>query len=170
MTTQDRVAAVRRVLMYWGNIGKVKQRNLRRLAEIEQEIESAYDIRPQQLTGMPHGTQIRDMTGQSAERAIYMTAGLKAEREMLQRDTETLDRDFDMIRHEVMCLPPLQSEVITLRYCEYGYAKRGYWAKIAERVRTTEDNAKRTERKAVLGLMHLINVEDTGKEATQGHE
>lgn len=74
MTIQEQIAAVRRVLMYWGNIGKAKQRSYRRLAEIEQEIEGIYDIQPPQLTGMPHGSQISDSTSRKAAKAIYKTA------------------------------------------------------------------------------------------------
>lgn len=169
MITQDQIAAVRRVLMYWGNIGKAKQRSYRRLAEIEQEIEGIYDLQPQQLTGMPHGSQISDSTSRKAAKAICITAGLNAEKERLQQDIAALERDFDMIRYEVMCLPPLQSDIITMRYCDYGYAKREYWAKIATRAHTTVDNAKRAEHKGVVALARRIKIAPDAKEATQGH-
>ena len=53
-----------------------------------------------------------------------------------------------------MCLPPLECEVIRLRYVEYGVAKSGYWEKVAQRMHVSQDWAKALERH---GVERLIN-------------
>lgn len=143
------MAAVRRVLVYWGNIPKTKRRALQRLAEIEDELANLYDLQPAQLSGMPHGSEISDTTARRAAKAICSGKALKREQSALQGTVQRLERDYDLIEREVMCLPPLQCEIITLRYCEYGYAKYDYWSKIASKVHTSVDNAKTQERKGV---------------------
>ena len=151
------MAAVRRVLVYWGNIPKAKRRALQRLAEIEDELANLYDLQPAQLSGMPHGSEISDTTARRAARAICSGKALKREQSALQGTVQRLERDYDLIEREVMCLPPLQCEVITLRYSEYGYAKKDYWTKIARRVHTSVDNAKTLERKGVRALTRNLS-------------
>lgn len=155
------MAAVRRVLVYWGNIPKTKRRALQRLAEIEDELANLYDLQPAQLSGMPHGSEISDTTARRAARAICSGKALKREQSALQGTVQRLERDYDLIEREVMCLPPLQCEIITLRYCEYGYAKRDYWRKIAERVHTNPDYARQIERKGVRELTKHLSFPDT---------
>ena len=155
------MAAVRRVLVYWGNIPKTKRRALQRLAEIEDELANLYDLQPAQLSGMPHGSEISDTTARRAAKAICSGKALKREQNALQGTVQRLERDYDLIEREVMCLPPLQCEIITLRYCEYGYAKRDYWRKIAERVHTNPDYARQIERKGVRELTKHLSFPDT---------
>ena len=61
-----------------------------------------------------------------------------------------------LIEFEVMCLPPLECEVIKLRYVEYGVAKSGYWEKVAQRMHVSQDWAKALERHGVERLINRI--------------
>lgn len=166
MDRREKRAAVRRLLMYWGNISRARRDNETRISEIEQEIAALYDVQAQQFTGMPHGTSISDPTYHRATCNTSIIAGLHAEKALLQEENARFDRDGELIRHEVLCLPPLESEVIELRYCRFGYAKKDYWARIAARVHVSVDNAKKLERKGVDELTKHITV----KLDTIGHE
>lgn len=154
-------AAVRRVLMYWGNAERARQAKAERIAELDQEINALYDLHPQILTGMPHSTAISDPTSATALSSEKKVAGLRATQARLTDEMNEMDRRASLIEFEVMCLPPLESEVIRLRYLKYGVAKKGYWVKIAWRVHVSEDHARRLERN---GVDKLIKTIGTSKE------
>lgn len=154
----DERAAVRRVLMYWGNADRARSDKAEQIAETEQQLKGLYDIRPQVLTGMPHGGGISDTTMETALRNIKKAAGLEARIKRLSSEMADLDRIASMVEYEVMCLPPLECEVIRLRYVRFGVAKKGYWSKIAMRIHVSEDHAKTLERHGVEKLIGRIEV------------
>lgn len=154
--TKPQRAAVRRVLMYWGNAERARKEKAERIAEVEQEINAIYDLHPQALTGMPHGTGISDPTADVAVRATKRAAGLVAIKARLETEMRELDRRASLIEYEVMCLPPLECEVIRLRYVRFGVSTTGYWRKIAMRVNVSEDHVRRLERQGVDRLTCVI--------------
>lgn len=100
---QNERAAVRRLLMYWGNAERTRTDKERQLVTVDEEIESQYDLHPQRLTGMPHGSGVSDAT---------YNAALKAAREIkrLERKKTThrnraaraeLSRGHDRVRGDV---------------------------------------------------------------------
>lgn len=66
---QNDRAAVRRLLMYWGNAERTRTDKERQLVTVDEEIESQYDLHPQRLTGMPHGCEVSDATYNAALKA-----------------------------------------------------------------------------------------------------
>lgn len=155
-------AAIRRLLMYWGNAERARREKAERIAEIDQEIAGLYDLSPQRLTGMPHVARMGDPTADAAARNAKKLAGLEANKARLADEIAELDRRTSLIEYEVMCLPPLESEVIRLRYVRYGVAKSGYWQKIARRVHVSESHAKKLESKGVDRLCTTMKVDTIG--------
>lgn len=150
---------VRRVLAYWGNVERAISQRLERIGEIGQELAALYDLRPAPLSGMPHGTEISDPTVRAAERNDLKVARLEIQKQWLETEIEAMREKAASIERAVMCLPPLESEVIRLRYLRYGVARAGYWAKIAARVHVSEDHAKTLERHGVDRLAGRIKVD-----------
>lgn len=142
-------AAVRRLLMYWGNAERTRADKEQLLISVDEEIEALYDLRPQQLTGMPRGSGVSDSTPAAAQRASREAKRLEKKRQRLEDELQKLNYWAGMIEFEVMCLPSLEYEVIRLRYVKYGTAKRGYWERIARQLYISPDWAKKLERQAV---------------------
>lgn len=153
---QNERAAVRRLLMYWGNAERMRTEKERQLIAIDEEIESQYDLHPQRLTGMPHGSGISDTTYNTALKATREIKQLEMKKQRLETELQDLKYHAEMIEFEVMCLPPLECEVIKLRYVEYGVAKSGYWEKVAQRMHVSQDWAKALERHGVERLINRI--------------
>lgn len=153
---QNERAAVRRLLMYWGNAERMRTEKERQLIAIDEEIENQYDLRPQRLTGMPHGNGISDTTYSTAIKATREIKQLELKKQRLEAELQDLKYHAGMIEFEVMCLPPLECEVIKLRYVEYGVAKSGYWEKVARKMRLSQDWAKALERRGVEKLINRI--------------
>lgn len=152
-------ATIRRLLMYWGNVERVRTEKAERIAEIEQMIQALYDLSPASLTDTPRKNDISDPTYTSMARNEKRRRGLEAAKARMQEEVDEMDRRAAMIEYEVMCLPPLESEVIRLRYVKHGVAKKGYWQKIARRVHVSEDYAKKLEAKGVDKLIRQIKVD-----------
>ena len=153
---QNERAAVRRLLMYWGNAERTRTDKERQLVAVDEEIESQYDLHPQRLTGMPHGSEVSDATYNAAVKATREIKRLERKKQRLEAELQELNYHASMIEFEVMCLPPLECEVIKLRYVEYGVAKSGYWEKIAQRMHVSQDWAKALERRGVEKLINRI--------------
>ena len=66
---RDERAAVRRLLMYWGNAERTRTEKERLLISVDEEIETQYDLHPQQITGLPRGTELPDSTPATAKKA-----------------------------------------------------------------------------------------------------
>jgi hypothetical protein len=151
-------AAIRRLLMYWGNAERARREKAEHIVEIEAEIEALYGLRSTKLSGMPHGSGISDPTSAAVIRNEKRIKGLQATKDKVQAEIDELDYRAGLIEYEVMCLPPLESEVIRLRYIRYGVAKKGYWQRIARRAHVSEDHAKTLERNGVDRLRGNINL------------
>ena len=149
-------AAVRRLLMYWGNAERTRTDKEKELVAVEEEIETLYDLRPACLTGMPGGSEISDSTSAAAGRAMREKKRLERKKQRIEKELEELNYHAGLIEFEVMCLPPLECEVIKLRYVEYGVAKSGYWEKIAQQMHVSQDWAKALERHGVERLINRI--------------
>ena len=158
MDRREKRAAVRRLLMYWGNAERMRTDKEKMLVAIEDEIESQYDLHPQRLTGMPHGSGISDTTSATATRAAREIKRLERKKRRIESELDELNYHAGMIEFEVMCLPPLEYEVVKLRYVSYGVAKKGYWEKIARQMHVSQDWAKALERQGVDRLIDRIDV------------
>lgn len=152
-------AAIRRLLMYWGNVLNARREKGERIAQINQEIDGLYDVRPASVTGQPRASEPGNPTQAAAIRNEKKVAALEANKARLQEEIENMDWRAGMIEYEVMCLPPLESEVIRLRYTKYGVAKKGYWQKIARKVHVSESHAKKLEAMGVDKLCAQIKVD-----------
>ena len=155
---QNERAAVRRLLMYWGNAERTRTDKERQLIAIDEEIESQYDLHPQRLTGMPHGSGVSDATYNAALKATREIKRLERKKQRLEAELQELNYHASMIEFEVMCLPPLECEVIKLRYVEYSAAKKGYWEKIARQMHVSPSWAKALEGQGVDRLIDRIDV------------
>lgn len=155
---RDERAAVRRLLMYWGNAERTRTEKERKLVAVDEEIESQYDLHPQRLTGMPHGSEVSDATYNAALKATREIKRLERKKQRLETELQELNYHASMIEFEVMCLPPLEYEAIRLRYVKYGVAKGGYWERIAQQMHVSIDWAKALERQGVDRLIGRIAV------------
>ncbi len=142
-------AKVRRLLMYWGNAERTKTEKERQIIEVDEEIESQYDLRPQCLSGMPHSGVISDSTFNSAMKATRETKRLERKKQRLEDELKDLNYRAGLIEFEVLCLPPMECEVIKQRYVNFGVATSGYWQQIARKMHVSEDWAKALERRGV---------------------
>ena len=59
---QNDRAAVRRLLMYWGNAERTRTDKERQLIAIDEEIERHYDLHPQKITSLPQKREVSDAT------------------------------------------------------------------------------------------------------------
>jgi hypothetical protein len=155
---RDERAAVRRLLMYWGNAERTRTEKEQALIGVDEEIEAQYDLRPRQLTGMPRGSGLPDSTPATAAKASREIKRLRKRKKRLEGELQKLDHWAGMIEFEVMCLPPLEYEAIRLRYVKYGVAKKGYWEHIAQQMHVSVDWAKTLERQGVDRLIGRIAV------------
>ena len=153
---RDERAAVRRLLMYWGNAERTRTGKERLLISVDEEIEAQYDLHPQQITGLPHGTELPDSTPATVIKASRELKRLRKKKKRLEDELQNLDHWVGMIEFEVMCLPPLEYEAIRLRYVKYGVAKGGYWERIAQQMHVSIDWAKTLERQGVDRLIGRI--------------
>ena len=153
---RDERAAVRRLLMYWGNAERTRTEKERLLISVDEEIEAQYDLHPQQITGLPHGTELPDSTPTTVIKASRELKRLRKKKKRLEDELQNLDHWVGMIEFEVMCLPPLEYEAIRLRYVKYGVAKGGYWERIAQQMHVSIDWAKTLERQGVDRLIGRI--------------
>lgn len=151
-------AAVRRLLMYWGNAERTRADKEKMLINVDEEIEAQYDLHQQQLTGMPRGSGISDSTPATAARVSRELRRLEKKKKRLEDELRNLNHWAGMIEFEVMCLPPLEYEAIKLRYVKYGVAKKGYWERIAQQMHVSADWAKTLERQGVDRLIGRIAV------------
>ncbi len=153
---RDERAAVRRLLMYWGNAERTRTEKERLLISVDEEIEAQYDLHPQQITGLPRGTELPDSTPATVIKASRELKRLRKKKKRLEDELQNLDHWVGMIEFEVMCLPPLEYEAIRLRYVKYGVAKGGYWERIAQQMHVSIDWAKTLERQGVDRLIGRI--------------
>lgn len=153
---QKERAAVRRLLMYWGNAERTRAEKEQLLVSLDEEMDALYDLRPQQLTGMPRAG-VSDSTPAAAQRASREARRLERKKQRIEDELQRLNYWAGMIEFEVMCLPPLECEVIRLRYVKYGTAKRGYWERIARQLHLSTDWAKTLERQGVDRLIGRIS-------------
>lgn len=154
---QSKRAAVRRLLMYWGNAERTRADKEQMLISVDEELDAQYDLHPQQLTGMPRSSGLSDSTPATAAKVSREVKRLRDYKKRLETELQNLDRWTAMIEFEVMCLPPLEYEVIKLRYVKCGAAKRGYWERIARQMHVSIDWAKTLERQGVDRLIGRIS-------------
>ena len=152
-------AAIRRLLMYWGNVLEARKVKIEHISQIDQQIAGLYDARPSSLSGQPRASEPGNPTQAAAMRNEKKVKALEANKERLLGEVAEMDRRASMIEYEVMCLPPLESQVIRLRYTKYGVAKKGYWQKIARKIHVSESHAKRLEAAGVDKLRDQIKLD-----------
>lgn len=154
---QSERAAVRRLLMYWGNAERTRADKERMLISVDEELDAQYDLHPKQLTGMPRGSGLSDSTPATAVKVSREVKRLREKKKRLEAELQNLNRWTEMIEFEVMCLPPLEYEAIKLRYVKHGVAKKGYWERIARQMHVSVDWAKALERQGVDRLIGRIS-------------
>ena len=70
MTKREQRAYIRRLLVRWGKAKRSAKEIDKKIANIKERMEAVADIRPQVLSGMPHGSDITDPTARSAIKLI----------------------------------------------------------------------------------------------------
>ena len=116
MTTQ--ADEIRRLLRRWGRAVNRLKEIKKLLKAVNEELDAMADIRPQQLTGRPHGTNVGRPTEENAFRRMAKEQNRISDLEEEQRrcteivkDTEWAlsfldERDRNLLRlHYVDCLP-----------------------------------------------------------------
>lgn len=145
---------IRRLLWRWGRVTEFCARRHHDIEEFNELIESVADIRPQQLSGMPHGGGTSDPT----QRAAFAMDGLKERYEARVSElAEDIQKELDFakaIDGAVKVLDAAEMGIIELRY------KKGKrYEQIAEDTRYSVDHVKRIEREAIDKLSEEIKIE-----------
>lgn len=147
-------AAVRRLLRHWGSIPYLCRRKQNEIAEYRGLIDAAEEaLGAQVLTGLPRGTDAGDPTAQAAAMAERLKAAYMGRMIDAMEDIDgllTTERTLGDIIGE---LPEQQQLVL-----EYRYKRRWSWQRTAQRMRYSEQNAKKIESDAVNALVKEIEV------------
>lgn len=149
-------AAIRRLLVYWGNCERWIVDKEGELTAIENELNGIYDLKSKNGNGMPSGGQISDPTAQTAMNAEHKKEQLERRRERIKEDIDKIKYRAEMIKTEVLQLPPHECEVIKLRYITFGLETKGFWPKVAAKTHYSVDNVKALERHGVDRLAECI--------------
>lgn len=154
--TQEEEArqSIRRLLGKWGQVTCYCARKHREIEEYDELIESAADIRPQQLCDMPKGNGTSDPTPQAADRM----SGLEERyRERIKELTEDIGKELDFARAidgATKVLSAIESVVIDLKY-----KRENQYEQIARKTGYCLDSVKKIERAAIDKLREVIKIE-----------
>lgn len=150
--------AVRAALQEWGNtLARIEELN-REIERKEQERLALSDtLQAAKMSGEPRGTGVGDPTQAAATRSWRERAELDARIAKLFATIAALEDKKLEVDMALLKLPPLEHDVITLRYDKYRLEVYGYWPKIAQKLHITEDYAKKLEAKGVDGLKKLLH-------------
>lgn len=153
---------VRRLLWRWARVASFCARRHKDIEEYSALIESAADIRPQQLTGMPHGSGSTDPTERAAARIAQL-------REMYSDRIAELSSDID---EEMRFYTAVSTAVETLEYTgqtiiDMKYRRELNYDRIAERTGYTPRRVQQIEREAVDKLLKLIVIEEVNGGKTE---
>lgn len=159
----------RRLLWRWGRVTAFCARRHKDVIEFTDLIESVGDIRPQVLTGMPHGSQKSDPTQLSADRLSMLKERYALRITELQTDIEKELRFCTAIEDAMNVLDVTETAVVELRY------KRGMqYPEIAKETHYSDAQVENIERAAIDKLRELILTDNLGEEDTDnafgGHE
>lgn len=144
---------IRRLLWRWGRVTEYCARRHHDIEEYNSLIESAADIKPQQLTGMPHSGKTTDTT----QSAAMQLSGLK------ERYEERVSELVEEIRKELALASAIDSAIQVLNAKEQAvidlrYKKTRQYEQIAKSTGYAEDHVKKMEREAVDKLSELIKI------------
>lgn len=132
-------------LKAWGNLKREQDEKREQIREIDNKLSALYDLHPQNLSGMPHASGTGDPTADAAHRNRQYTQTEETRKALLQASIAEIEQAIMRTTLIVSQLPPLECEVLKLRYLRYGVAKKGYWPKIAARMNVSVDYAKQLE-------------------------
>ena len=152
--SEDERRNIRRLLWRWGRVTEYCARRQHDIEEYNSLMENVADIKPQQLTGMPHAGTISDTT----QRAAMQLSGLK------ERYEERVSELVDEIRKELALASAIDGAMQTLNAKEQAvidlrYKKTRQYEQIAKSTGYAEDHVKKVEREAVDKLGELIKIE-----------
>lgn len=152
---------VRRLLWRWARATSFCARRHKDIEEFQTLIESAADIRPQQLTGMPNGGGTSDPTGRAAERITRLRRMYEQRIEELTVEIDDEMRFCSAIDEIVRSLDYEEQNVVDMKY------KREFnFEKIAERTRYSTRRVQQIEKVAVdkvRASMEFENIEEETK-------
>lgn len=144
-----RRAAARVELRAWGNLKREQDEKREQIREIDERLSALYDLHPQNLSGMPHGSTAGDPTAEAAHRNRQTIQSEESRKALLEAGIAELEQAMMRTTLIVAQLPPLECEVIKLRYLRFGVSTKGFWPKIARRMCVSTDYAKQLERQGV---------------------
>lgn len=157
MTDNER-AAVRRLLWRWGCATQACRRKHDEIREYETLIEALHDLKPQKLTGMPHGTGKSDPTAMSAERVDKLRTAYLRRIDDIMADIDDL-MIFSAVIDDILTeFPADEREVVELRYRRFNGARKDLWTRTARQMSLSEDGAKKVERKAVDRMAGYVEI------------
>lgn len=151
--SEEQRRQIRRLLWRWGRVTEYCARRHHDIEEYSDLMESVADIKPQQLTGMPHSGKTTDTT----QRAALELSGLK------ERYEERVSELAEEIRKELALASAIDSTMQTLNAKEQAvidlrYKKTRQYEQIAKSTGYAEDHVKRIEREAIDKLSELIKI------------
>ena len=144
-----RRVAIRRELTAWGNLKREQDEKREQIREIDEKLSALYDLHPQSLSGMPHGSGVSDPTAEAAHRNSCRISTEETRKALLEGTVAELEQAISRTSALVDQLPALECETIKLRYLRFGASPKGYWPKIARRLNVSVDYAKQLERQGV---------------------
>lgn len=158
MTEQEQRASIRRLLKRWGSAAQVCRNRQDEIAEYVSLIDSAADLSPSKLTGMPHGGGISDPTALTAERVMKLCAGYHQRIADVTADIAEL-MDFVAVVDDILTeFPAEERQVIELRYRRFGRVNGDPWVRTARLMGYSIDRAKAIERGAIDRMSEYIDV------------
>lgn len=119
MTKREQRAYIRRLLVRWGKAKRSAKEIDKKIASIKERMEAVADIRPQVLSGMPHGSDITDPTARSA---IKLMAAKERYNLQMAEMLERINDDMSFVAFMDATLdefPANQRRVIELKYNFY---------------------------------------------------
>ncbi len=158
---QEERRRARRMLWRWARATAYCACRHKDIEEYQELIDSAADIRPQQLTGMPHGGGTSDPTQRSAERIEKLKEIYALRIDELTGEIDEEIRFCMAIEEVVRSFTFEEQSVVDMRY------KREFnFEKIAERTRYSSRRVQQIEQSAVDKLRKHIAVD--GEESQKG--
>ena len=134
----------RSLLAKWGRIGEEIKAQEDQYKAICDEIDAVTDVRPQQLSGMPHIEGVKHPAEDAALRLIGLKERYADRLAEIGRKIEELERFRDRMEGAILMVNPNEEAVLRLKY-EKGLT----YEQVAEELNYSDVHVKRLELAAV---------------------
>lgn len=147
MIDKEERRKIRRLLWKWGRVTEYCAHRHRDMIEYIELMDAVGDIKPQTLSGMPHGTDVGNPTERLAELRMRYAERIDCLSREIDKELR-LSHDIDELIAE---LEPIEQTILDLRY-KGGKSYMG----IADELNYCERQVKRTEYEAIEKLAGRI--------------